>query len=120
MLRCRVRLTVPVFLLALLVQVFAPGWAGCAAQADGFASTPECSVVAGGAASRQQTQPSQHHHTDQCCLFCHLPYAFDPASMVVAFAAPVVQNVTWTFGPAFVQSACAGKHARARAPPSFS
>jgi hypothetical protein len=119
-LRRRFKSVWPVFLLALLAQVFAPG--GLAMQADAFASTAECSVAAGGAASPQQTPSGQHHHADQCCLFCHLPHAIDPAVTAAAFAvpAPVARDFAWTFDTAFVPSAPARKHARARAPPSYS
>jgi DUF2946 family protein len=120
MLRRRFKSVLPVFLLALLVQVFARG--GLAMQADAFASAAVCSVKAGGAASRQETPPGQHHHTDQCCLFCHLPHAVDPTSTAAAFAvpAPAARDVAWTVDPALVPSADARKHAQARAPPSFS
>ena len=80
------------------------------------------SVMAGGAAGEQQTPPGQHHHDHQCCLFCHLPLAVDPVSTAVAFAAPapLTRYVAWTVDPAFVPFAHAGKHARARRPPSLS
>jgi hypothetical protein len=118
-LRRRFKAVVPVFLLALLVQVFAPG--ELAMQADAFASTAECSVMAGGAASHQQTPPGKHHRDHQCCLYCHIPYAVDPAPMAAAIAAPapLTRYVAWTVDPALVPFAHAGKHARARAPPSL-
>ncbi len=117
--RRRFKAVVPVFVLALLAQVFAPG--GLVMRADAVASTAECSVMAGGAASHQQTPPGQRHHDHQCCLFCHLPQAVDPAPMAAAFAvpAPVARDVSWTFDLAFVPLAHAAKNARARAPPSL-
>jgi Protein of unknown function (DUF2946) len=116
-LRRRSKAVLPVFLLALLVQVFATGWGGLAMQADAFASTAHCSVMA----SEQQTPPGKHHHDHQCCLFCHLPAAVDPAPMAAAFAspAPTARDVAWAVDPALVRPAHAGKHARARGPPSL-
>jgi Protein of unknown function (DUF2946) len=118
--RRRFKAVVPVLLLALLVQVLAPG--GLAMQADAFASAAECSVMAGGAAGEQQTPPGKHHHDHQCCLVCHLPHAVDPASTAASFAVPVpaARDVAWTFDPALVPPAHAGKHARARGPPTYS
>jgi hypothetical protein len=120
-LRRRFKAAFPVFLLALLVQVFASGWGGLAMQADASGMAPECSVMAGGAASHQQTPPGKHHHDHQCCLFCHFPHAVDPAPMAAAFAvpAPLTRYVAWTVDPALVPPAHAGKHARARGPPSL-
>ncbi|MGH6842254.1 MAG: DUF2946 family protein [Methylocella sp.] len=119
--RRRFKAAIPVFLLALLVQVFATGWGGLAMQAGAVASTAHCSAMAGGAAGEQQTPPGQPHHNHQCCVFCHLPAAVDPAPMAAAFAvpAPVARDVAWTFDPAPAPSAPARKHARARAPPSL-
>ena len=119
--RRRSKAVLPVFLLALLVQVFAQGWGGLAMQAGATASTAHCSVMAGGAGGEQQTPPGKHHHDHQCCLFCHFPHAVDPAPVAAAFAAPALltRYVAWTVDPALVPSAHAGKHARARAPPSL-
>ncbi|MGH6844416.1 MAG: DUF2946 family protein [Methylocella sp.] len=91
-------------------------------RADVPGGTPHCSMMAGGAAGEQQTPPGQHRHSDQCCLLCHFPQAVDPAPMavVVAVPAPVARDVAWTVGSARVSPAPTGKHARARAPPSFS
>lgn len=121
-LRRRRNLVFPVFLLALLAQIFAPGVAGFAVHADGFSSAQGCSITAGGAASKQQTPPSPHRHSDQCCLFCHVPQAVDPASAVTSFAvpAPAARIAAWVSIPAVLAPAPAAKHARARAPPSFS
>jgi hypothetical protein len=122
-LRRRFKAAFPVFLLALLVQVFAPGWGGLATRADASGMAPECSVMADGAASRQQTPTGQHHNADhQCCLFCHVPHAVDPAPMAAAFAVPtpLTRSIAWTVDPALVPLAHAGKNAQARAPPSFS
>ncbi|MGH6834072.1 MAG: DUF2946 family protein [Methylocella sp.] len=121
-LRQRRKLVFPVFLLALLAQIFAPGAGGLAMRADAVAGTPGCTVIAGGAAGEQQTPPGQHRHSDQCCLLCQLPQAVDPAPMAAAYAAlaPAARDVAWTFGPARVSLARAVKHTRARAPPSFS
>jgi Protein of unknown function (DUF2946) len=90
-------------------------------QTNASASTAHCSVMAGGAAGEQQTPPGKHHHDHQCCLFCHLPHAVDPAPMAAVFAAPapLARYVAWTFDPAFVPPAQAGRQARARAPPSL-
>ena len=121
-LRQRRKLVFPVFLLALLAQIFAPGGNGLAMRADAFGLAPGCSVAAGGAAGEQQTPPSQHRHADQCCLLCHLPQAVDPAPMAEVFAAPapLTRYAVWTIDPALVPPAHAGKHARARGPPTFS
>ncbi|MGA7386038.1 MAG: DUF2946 family protein [Methylocella sp.] len=120
--RRRIRAAFPVFLLAILVQVFAAGWGGLAMQAGASGSTAHCSIMANGAASEQQTPPGQQHHDHKCCLFCHLPLAVDPAPMATAITAPapLTRYVAWTVDPALVLPAHADKHARARAPPSIS
>lgn len=120
--RRRFKAVLPVILLALLVQVFAQGWGGLAMQAGASASAAHCSAVADGAAGEQQTPPGQHHQDHQCCLFCHIAYAADPASPAAAFAVPVplTRYVAWAADTVIVLTAYAGKHARARAPPSYS
>ena len=119
--RRRFKAAIPVFLLAVLVQVFATGWGGLAMQAGASGMAPECAAMAGGAAGEHQTPPGKPHHDHQCCLFCHVPYAVDPAPMAAALAAPVpaARDVAWTYDQAPAPSARAGKHARARAPPSL-
>ncbi|MGH6813469.1 MAG: DUF2946 family protein [Methylocella sp.] len=121
--RQRRKLVFPVFLLALLAQIFAPFASSLAMRADAPAGTPHCSIKADGAASAHQTPPGQHSHCDhQCCLLCHLPQAVEPAPMAVAVAAPApaARDVVWTFSPVLRLPLRAAKHARARAPPSFS
>lgn len=78
----------PIFLVALLVQIFAPVWAAfaMAAASDPLWSAPICSEVMSGA--NQNPADRQNNHAD-CCTFCALAHApFMPTDARVATSAP--------------------------------
>ncbi|MGH6843331.1 MAG: DUF2946 family protein [Methylocella sp.] len=91
-------------------------------RADVAGGMPHCSMMAGGAAGEHQTPPGPHRQPHQCCPLCHLPQAVGPAPLAAAIAlpAPAARDVAWTVDPALVPPPRPAKHARARAPPSFS
>lgn len=109
----------PIFLIGLLVQIFAPVAAGIAmaAASDPVRSLPIC-TSAGGDATHQA--PADRHASD-CCAFCALAHASlmsaneQPASFVAGAPVPISLDHPATILPTFRIA----HFAQARAPPSL-
>jgi hypothetical protein len=125
--RQRLRKYIPVFLIALMVQILAPIGASVAvaiAASDPLAAAEICqdhpsSVPASG------DQGNQHQaHDANCFLCCVFNGSAAPASTpdTVGLVVPyrVDQGVVWHDGTPRVADSFAGSNARARAPPSIS
>ncbi|HEV7878819.1 DUF2946 domain-containing protein [Bradyrhizobium sp.] len=115
----------PIVLIAVLVQIFAPigaTWAASIAASDPLHGAVICH---GNAASvpNQPDQPGQSRAHDGCCSVCSVvhtgaPVDTPPAAVVVPLRHAA--RVVWRDTPPELFSSRAGSHAQARAPPSIS
>jgi len=123
--RARLKTFLPIVLLALVVQIFAPigaCWAASIAASDPLAAAVICHGNA--AAPNGQSDQTNHRAHDGCCSACSVLQTGAPVDVPQTAAAvsvePQVQRVVWTeFTPAEFASR-AGSHAQARAPPTIS
>jgi len=115
----------PIVLIALLVQIFAPigaTWAASIAASDPLHAAIICH---GNAASHsgQIDQTGSHRAHDGCCSICSAVHGGAPVDTPrAAFATPrrYAERVIWRDMAPDLFSSRAGSHAQARAPPSFS
>lgn len=122
--RRRLGKLLPIVLIAVLVQVFAPigaTWAASIAASDPLHGAVICHGNAA-SPSGQTDQSGQHRAHEGCCSVCsvvHTAAAVDPPK---AFTAPWrhAERVVWLETAPDLFSSRAGSHAQARAPPSFS
>jgi hypothetical protein len=122
--RRRLGKLLPIVLIAVLVQIFAPigaTWAASIAASDPLHGAVICH---GNAASPSQThQPGQHRAHEGCCSVCSVVHAGAPVDAPQAACAtpwPLAERVVWLDIAPDLFSSRAGSHAQARAPPSFS
>ena len=123
--RRRLKNFLPIVLIALVVQIFAPigaCWAASIAASDPLAAAIICH--GNGASSAGQTDQTGHRAHDGCCSVCSVLQtgapvdAPDVADLVSLIRQP--ERVVWIeFTPDRFASR-AGSHAQARAPPSIS
>jgi len=115
----------PIVLVALMVQIFAPigaCWAASIAASDPLAGAVICHGNAPPGAG--QTDQTSHRAHDGCCSVCSVLQTGAPVDVPQAVASIAVDrdsaHVVWTeFTPERFASR-AGSHAQARAPPSIS
>jgi hypothetical protein len=123
--RRRLRKFLPIVLIALTAQIFAPiaaCWAASIAASDPLAAAVICH---GNAASTGQTdQNGQPRSHDGCCSVCSVAHAGAPvdAPQASGVAIPYLQSqrVVWLDRAPDLFGSRAGSHAQARAPPSIS
>ncbi|PPQ33553.1 hypothetical protein CCR94_01510 [Rhodoblastus sphagnicola] len=117
----RVFAIIPLFLAALLAQIYAPVGSGLAmgrAQIQGVALAPIC---AGANGAQDRGAP---HAPDACCDLCKFvlsgaaPVA--PAALKLSFRSCAPRRIAWTLPVARVLVAARRETAQARAPPSAS
>ncbi|WGS30828.1 DUF2946 family protein [Bradyrhizobium sp. ISRA464] len=122
--RRRLKNFLPIVLVALLVQIFAPigaCWAASLAASDPLAAAGICHVdpSSGGG---QGDQAGQHAH-DGCCAVCSVLQTGAPIDTPQVSASPAeraASQVAWhDFASVLVRSRI-GSHAQARAPPFLS
>jgi hypothetical protein len=115
----------PIVLIALLVQIFAPigaTWAASIAASDPLRGAVICHGNAASTPS-QSDQSGQHRAHDGCCSVCSVAHTGAPAGTPqAAVTAPMrhAARVVWLDTAPDLFSSRAGSHAQARAPPSFS
>jgi len=123
--RRRLKNFLPIVLIALVVQIFAPigaCWAASIAATDPLAAAVICH--GGAEPGAGQTGPIDHRAHDGCCSVCSVLQTGAPVD--VPQTAEVVgidrqpERVVWVEFTADRFASRAGSHARARAPPSFS
>ena len=122
--RRRLKNFLPIVLIALVVQIFAPigaCWAASIAASDPLAGAVICH---GNGASSGQTEPTSHRAHDGCCSVCSVLQTGVPVDVPQTAAAIAVERdpmrVVWIeFTPDRFASR-AGSHAQARAPPAIS
>ena len=115
----------PIVLIALMVQIFAPigaCWAASIAASDPLAGAVICHGNAPPGAG--QTDQTSHRAHDGCCSVCSVLQTGAPVDVPLAVASIAVDrdpaHVVWTeFTPERFASR-AGSLAQARAPPSIS
>jgi hypothetical protein len=121
--RPRLQKYLPIFLIALLVQVLAPigaSWAAAVAASDPLSSAKICQS-SGVATDQPADQGGQHSEHGNGCSICCLASAgtsIDTPTQV-ALAAPYREpaRVVWQYQTPDVSSCPAGSNAQARAPP---
>ena len=115
----------PIVLIALMVQIFAPigaTWAASIAASDPLHAAMICS---GDTASTtgQTDQTGQHRAHEGCCSVCSVAHSgapLDTPQTVVATSYRSFLRVIWRDTAPELSGARTGSHAQARAPPSIS
>jgi hypothetical protein len=120
----RLKRFLPIVLIALAVQIFAPigaCWAAGVAASDPLAGAVICH--GNGAPGAGQTDQGGHRAHDGCCSVCSVLQTGAPVDVPQIMAIDLdrlAEQVAW-FDFAFrLTNARAGSHAQARAPPSIS
>jgi Protein of unknown function (DUF2946) len=114
----------PIVLMALAVQIFAPiaaCWAASIAASDPLQTAFICHDEAGSNPGR--TDPGQPHTRDGCCSVCSVAHSAAPvAPPQTAVAVPygLSHRVVWRDAAPDLIGSRTGSHAQARAPPSVS
>ncbi|MBN9006530.1 MAG: DUF2946 family protein [Rhizobiales bacterium] len=121
--RRRLKTFLPIVLIALLVQIFAPisaSWAASAALSDPFGGAAICAASSGNGAGHTD-QSGQHA---DCCVLCCLAHAasvpLDTPHATVAKPFAPSQRVVWFEAVNNLSTFHTGLLAQARAPPSQS
>jgi hypothetical protein len=120
----RLKRYVPIFMIALMVQILAPigaSWAFAAAVSDPLAASEIClshSPASGDEGGQQQTHDAS---CLICCAFNTGAAAFSTPEPAV-WAAPyrAVGNIVWRDQAPQLADSRTGSNAKARAPPSIS
>jgi hypothetical protein len=123
--RRRVGKFLPIVLVALMVQIFAP--IGATRAASIAASDPLSAAVIchgnAGSTSSPTDQSGQHRAHDGCCSVCsvvHTGAPLETPQAVVAIPYRHAARVAWLDTAPDLFSSRAGSHAQARAPPFVS
>jgi hypothetical protein len=123
--RGRLEKFLPIVLIAVLVQIFAPigaTWAASIAASDPLHAAAICHGNAG-SVPNQSDQSGQHRAHDGCCSVCSVVHTGAPvATPHAAFTTPTrhAERVIWLDTAPDLFGSRAGSHAQARAPPSLS
>ncbi len=121
--KTRIGATFSVFLIALLMQVFAPAGAGLsmarALRADPTLRAPICGQSD---VSRDKSRsPGAPLSADDCCQLCHLAQAgaapLAPQAAQLVLRAPLARRIAWRLGANVAAAGDHYYHASARAPP---
>jgi hypothetical protein len=122
--RRRLKNFLPIVLIALVVQIFAPigaCWAASIASSDPLAGAVICH--GNGAPGAGQSDQANHRAHDGCCSVCSMLHTGAPVDGPQTAAVDVdrvAERVAW-FDFAFrLTNSRAGSQAQARAPPSIS
>ncbi len=123
--RKRLKNFLPIVLLALVVQIFAPigaCWAASIAASDPLAGAVICH--GNGASQNGQSDQTNHRAHNGCCSVCSVLQTGAPVDVPEIAAAIIfdrhAEHVVWIeFTPEPFASR-AGSHEQARAPPSIS
>jgi hypothetical protein len=124
--RRKLQIYLPFFMMALMVQIFAPisaSWAAAFSLSDPFAALADAAICDGsGQAGDTANQPGQtgHHVHDGCALCClaHAGHSMDTPK--AAFAEPYRSSlrIVWVDIEQQSRDSRNSGHAQARAPPS--
>ena len=121
----RLKNFLPIVLIALMVQIFAPigaCWAASIAASDPLAGAVICH--GGGDLGAGQADQTNHRAHDGCCSVCSVLQSGAPVDVPQVAASIAVDrdstHVVWTEFTSDRFASRAGSHAQARAPPSIS
>jgi Protein of unknown function (DUF2946) len=120
----RLKNFLPIVLIALAVQIFAPigaCWAAGIAASDPLAAAVICH--GNGASTPGKADPNGHRAHDGCCSVCNVLQTGAPVDTPEAATAAIARpsgQVVWHEFAAGPTRSRAGCHAQARAPPSNS
>ena len=120
----RLKNFLPIVLIALAVQIFAPigaCWAATIAASDPLAGAVICHGNA--APGTGQTDQTGHRAHDGCCSVCSVLQTGAPVDVpqIAAIAVDrVAERVAWLDFAFRLTNVRAGSHAQARAPPAIS
>jgi hypothetical protein len=125
--RRRLRKFLPIVLIALAVQIFAPigaCWAASIAASDPLPTAVICHSDTGPAQGHTgQTDPTgQHRAHDGCCSVCsvlHTGAPVDTPQTAVKTPSHQPERVVWFDSVAEQFGSRTGSHAQARAPPQL-
>ena len=125
--RRRLKNFLPIVLIALVVQIFAPigaCWAASIAASDPLAVAVICHGNAASTSTSQQSDRTGHRAHDGCCSVCSVlstgaPVDVPQTAQAISVDRPHARVVWIEFTPDRFGSR-AGSHAQARAPPSIS
>jgi Protein of unknown function (DUF2946) len=122
--RRRYQKYLPIVLIALMVQIFAPigaCWAAAVAASDPLATAEICHDTGGAATGQSDDQSGQHREHGGGCAICCLASASasldTPNLAVVAHPYRAIARVVWHEQAADLSAFRAGSNAQARAPP---
>jgi hypothetical protein len=125
MMRRRLKKFLPIVLMALIVQIFAPigaTWAASIAASDPLAAAVICHGNAP-QASGQTDQTGGHRAHDGCCSVCSVLHTGAPVDAPQTAAAIAVDRepgrVVWVAFTPDLFGSRAGSHEQARAPPQL-
>ena len=125
--RRRLKNFLPIVLIALVVQIFAPigaCWAASIAASDPLAVAVICHGNAASTSTSRQSDRTGHRAHDGCCSVCSVlstgaPVDVPQTAQAISVDRPHARVVWIEFTPD--RFGCrAGSHAQARAPPSIS
>jgi hypothetical protein len=121
--RRRLEVFVPIVLLSILVQLFAPIAAFrvvAYAVTDPLYMASICTGMVSSADAQTAPAKTQHDHGD-CCVFCAAGHggssAVDPPSLVFVSLQRLYQRVSWLEAADPMPTVRVGSNAQARAPP---
>ena len=124
--RRRLQIQLPVFLMALMMQIIAPigaSWAMASSLSDPFAAFGGAAICHN-AGAEADNQPDQNRHThDGACTLCclvHAAAALDTPNIPIAVAYRFSLPVVWHNVAQELRNSAGSRHAQARAPPSNS
>jgi hypothetical protein len=122
--RRRLEIFVPIVLLSILVQLFAPIAAFrvvANAVSDPLYMASICSGVASSTGGSQTSPANTHHDSANCCTFCAVGYggavALDPPPLVFVTLQRLYQRVSWLKAVNTLPVLRVGSNTQARAPP---
>lgn len=119
--RRRLRKLLPIVLMALMVQIFAPisaCWAASIAASDPLSAAAICRNDT--TASQSDPSGTSRHHHDVCCSLCCMAQAvasIDTPQTTVATPYRHSERVVWRDLAVAWLGSRTGFHAQARAPP---
>jgi hypothetical protein len=121
----RLEILIPIVLLAVLVQLFAPIAAFRAfayATNDPLYMATICSDMS--SSPDAQADPAKQHQHGECCAFCAAGHggsvAVDPPPLVFVSLQRQYQRISWLEAADAMPTVRVGSNTQARAPPSFS
>jgi hypothetical protein len=124
LMRRRLRKFLPIVLIALVVQIFAPigaTWAASITTSDPLHAASICSGLAA-STTGQADQTGQHRAYDGCCSVCTVFHTgVSPGTPQARVGTPYRQflRVVWFERAADLFGRRTGSHAQARAPPQL-